>query len=193
MATYASPRLIADIGGTFARFALEVAPGRFEHAASLRCADHADFHAAVTAYLSGLDVPRIEHAAIAIANPVEGDEVRMTNYHWRFSIEQMRQRLRFDTLVVVNDFTALAMALPRLHPSQRRQVGGGEPRERSVIGLIGAGTGLGVSGLIPAGDGYVALGTEGGHTSFAPRDEREIAILRHAMTGVDHVSIEGLV
>jgi glucokinase len=56
----------------------------------------------------------IEHAAIAIANPVEGDAVRMTNHHWRFTIEQMRQRLQLKTLVVVNDFTALAMALPRL-------------------------------------------------------------------------------
>lgn len=192
MAVYDPPRLIADIGGTYARFALETAPGRFEHHRSLRCADHADFFAAVTAYLAAQSVGRIEHAAIAIANPVEGDRVRMTNYHWQFSIEQMRERLQFDTLLVVNDFTALAMALPRLLPAQRRQVGGGAPRERSVIGLIGAGSGLGVSGLIPAGDGYVALGTEGGHASFAPRDEREIAILRHALTEFDHVSFERL-
>jgi glucokinase len=65
---------------------------------------------------------------VAIANPVEGDEVRMTNYHWQFSIEQMRERLALDTLVVVNDFTALAMALPRLRPHEVRQVGGGEAR-----------------------------------------------------------------
>jgi glucokinase len=146
-APFDSPRLIADIGGTYARFALEIATGQFEHIASLRCADHADFHAAVRAYLNGLPVGRICHAAIAIANPVEGDQVRMTNYHWQFSIEQMRQRLDFDTLVVVNDFTALAMALPRLGPSARRAVGGGSARERSVVGLIGAGSGLGVSGV----------------------------------------------
>ena len=185
MSPNASPRLLADIGGTYARFTIETAPGRFEQLASLRCAEHADFHAAVTAYLAGLPAglaASIEHAAIAIANPVEGDEVRMTNYHWRFSSEQMRQRLGLQTLVVVNDFTALAMALPRLAPSQRRQVGGGSAREHSVVGVLGAGSGLGVSGLIPVGpaaqSGYVALGTEGGHTSFAPRDEREIVILR---------------
>ncbi|MDE2372194.1 MAG: glucokinase [Burkholderiales bacterium] len=190
-----SPRLLADIGGTYARFAVETAPGRFEQAASLRCAEHADFHAAVTAYLGGLppDIAgAIEHAAIAIANPVEGDEVRMTNYHWRFSSEQMRQRLRLQTLVVVNDFTALAMALPRLASGQRRQVGAGSARADSVIGVLGAGSGLGVSGLIPVGDGHVALGTEGGHTSFAPRDEREIAILRHALGRYGHVSFERL-
>lgn len=189
------PRLIADVGGTYARFALEVAPHVFEQAQSLRCADFADFHAAVTGYLGRLDGVRtdqVRHAAIAIANPVAGDDVRMTNYHWQFSIEQMRQRLGLDNLVVVNDFTALAMAVPGLAVSQRRQFGGGEAVPRSVIGLIGAGTGLGVSGLIPANDGWVALGTEGGHSSFAPHDERELAILRFAWRQFDHVSFERL-
>lgn len=193
MTEHDSPRLIADIGGTYARFALESSAGQFVHLQSLRCADHADFHAAVSAYLALLPPhTAIEHAAIAIANPVEGDDVRMTNYHWQFSIEQMRQRLGLQTLVVVNDFTALAMALPRLAPHERRQVGGGAPRERSVVGLLGSGTGLGVSGLIPAHEGWIALGTEGGHTNFAPRDEREIAILRYAMREHDHVSFERL-
>lgn len=193
MTPFDSPRLIADIGGTYARFALETAAGHFEHARSLRCAEHADFHAAVTAYLAAVPTPRPDHAAVAIANPVEGDEVRMTNYHWQFSIEQMRERLGLETLVVVNDFTALAMALPRLGRHQYRQLGGGEVRPRSVVGLLGAGTGLGVSGLIPAGDGYMALGTEGGHTSFAPRDERELYVFQFALHEYPHVSFERLV
>ena len=179
-AAFDRPRLLADIGGTYARFTLETAPGVFAHAATLRCADHADFHAAVGAYLATLPEGRIEHAAVAIANPVEGDLVRMTNYHWQFSIEQMRERLGLDTLVVVNDFTALAMALPSLASDGKRQVGAGEATEHGVIGILGAGTGLGVSGLIPAEGGHIALGTEGGHTSFAPRDERELAILDFA-------------
>ncbi len=196
MTPFNSPRLLADIGGTYARFTIELAPGQFVHTQSLRCAEHADFHAAVTAFLRALpagQVGHIEHAAIAIANPVEGDQVRMTNYHWQFSIEQMRQRLGLTTLVVVNDFTALAMSLPRLANHERRAVGGGLARERSVVGLLGAGSGLGVSGLIPAGDGgWVALGTEGGHTSFSPRDEREIAILRYGLTQHAHLSHERL-
>ncbi|MFN4115992.1 MAG: glucokinase [Inhella sp.] len=187
------PRLLADIGGTYARFAIERESGVFEAAASLRCADHADFHAAVRTYLDGLQPgDRVEHACVAIANPVEGDRVRMTNYHWQFSIEEMRERLGLETLVVVNDFTALAMALPRLRRQERQQVGGGEALANSVIGLLGSGSGLGVSGLIPAGDGWIALGTEGGHSSFSPRDEREIAILRHAWREFSHVSFERL-
>ena len=189
---YARPRLIADIGGSYARFALEVAPGEFEQKVSMRVADHPDFHHAVSAYLAHLPKHRISDCAVAIANPVAGDLVQMTNYHWHFSIEEMRQRLGFDNLVVVNDFTALAMALPKLLPHQRRQIGGGAPAPRSVLGLIGAGSGLGVSGLIPAEDGWIALGTEGGHASFAPRSEREIAILRHAWKQLPHVSFERL-
>ncbi|MBN8506516.1 MAG: glucokinase [Burkholderiales bacterium] len=189
------PRLLADIGGTYARFAVEREPGSLECVASLRCADHADFHAAVRAYLDtlpGTEEFRVAHACVAIANPVEGDRVRMTNYHWQFSIEAMRQQLGLDTLVVVNDFTALAQALPRLTRQDRQQVGGGEGMAHQVIGLLGSGSGLGVSGLIPAGDGWIALGTEGGHTSFSPRDEREIAILRHAWREYAHVSFERL-
>lgn len=192
MNVHVAPRLLADIGGTYARFAIETAPRRFEHVASLKCADHADFHAAVSHYLKMRASPRVAHAAVAIANPVSGDAVRMTNYHWQFSIERMRRRLGLETLLVVNDFTALAMALPRLETSQRRQVGGGVVRERSVIGLIGAGSGLGVSGLIPVDGGWVALGTEGGHASFSPRDEREVAVLRYAWRAFPHVSFERL-
>jgi glucokinase len=198
MPRFDSPRLLADIGGTYARFALELGPGEFTQMVSLRCADHADFHAAVSAYLAHLSwadggPQQIAHAAVAIANPVEGDRVRMTNYHWQFSIDEMRQRLGLDTLVVVNDFTALAMALPRLADADVRQVGGGQARRPSVIGLLGAGTGLGVSGLIPAGEGWIALGTEGGHVNFGPRDAREMDILKFAWKTLDHVSYERLI
>ena len=106
MMPFETPRLLADIGGTYARFTVETAPALFTHTTSLRCAEHADFASAVSAYLrallSGARAP-LEHAAIAVANPVEGDELRMTNYHWRFSIEEMRQRMALGSLVVVND------------------------------------------------------------------------------------------
>ena len=192
MPTYNPPRLLADIGATFARFAVEQVAGQFDQISVFRCADHVDLYSAISAYMAALPNGRIEHAAVAIGNPVSGDEVRMTNNSWSFSIEQMRQRLGLDTLVVVNDFTALAMAIPRLSPEQRRQVGGGEVQPRSVVGLIGPGSGLGVSGLIPANDGWVALGAEGGHASFSPRDEREILVLRHAARKFGHVSFERL-
>ncbi|MCU6434508.1 glucokinase [Undibacterium sp. Jales W-56] len=193
MLPFDSPRLIADIGGTYARFALEMAKGDFQHIDSLRCAEFPDFAAAVSAYLASVPSQHVEHAAVAIANPVDGDLVSMTNYHWQFSIEEMRQKLGLDTLLIVNDFTALAMALPRLGPHDVRQIGTGDASKQSVIGLLGPGSGLGVSGLIPAGDGWISLGSEGGHTSFSPHDEREIAVLRYVWKHYEHVSFERLV
>jgi glucokinase len=129
---------------------------------------------------------------VAIANPVDGDQVRMTNYHWQFSIEETRVNLGLETLVVVNDFTALAMALPRLAAHDFRQVGNGHAVKNSVIGLLGSGSGLGVSGLIPSADGWTSLGSEGGHTSFAPADARESAVLQFAWRQYEHVSFERL-
>jgi glucokinase len=109
-----------------------------------------------------------------------------------FSIEALRSALHLDTLLVVNDFTALAMALPYLPSEQRLQIGGQAARPDSVIGLIGSGTGLGVSGMIPTEDRWIALGSEGGHVSFAPCDQREMDVLSFAWRELPHVSAERL-
>jgi glucokinase len=191
------PRLLADVGGTNARFALETAPLKFEAVEVLPCAGYASLGAAIEAYLAGgaaqaVHAGPVAHAAIAIANPVEGDVVAMTNHHWSFSIQALKQELGFATLAVVNDFTALAMALPQLGPEQRVQVGGGEPRANCTIGLVGPGTGLGVSGLVPVAGRWVALASEGGHASFAPGDDQESAILLDLRREFGHVSAERL-
>ena len=184
------PRLLADIGGTNARFALETGPGEIGQVQVYPCADYPGVAEVIKKYLKDTKIGRVNHAAIAIANPVDGDQVSMTNHDWTFSIEATRRALGFDTLLVVNDFTALAMALPGLTDTQRVQVGGGARRPNSVIGLLGAGTGLGVSGLIPADDRWIALGSEGGHATFAPADEREDLVLQYARKKWPHVSFE---
>ncbi|WP_292932879.1 glucokinase [Noviherbaspirillum sp.] len=187
------PRLLADVGGTFARFALERSPGKIDAIRVLRCSEFAEFADAAASYLAECGNPPVRHAAIDIANPVQGDEVRMTNHNWAFSIEATRRRFNLDTLLVVNDFTALAMSLPHLEQSHCRQIGGGKARPGGVIGLVGAGTGLGVGGLIPSEGRWIALGSEGGHVSFSPMDEREIAILQYCWKKHPHLSAERLV
>ncbi|PMS37057.1 glucokinase /RpiR family transcriptional regulator [Trinickia symbiotica] len=184
------PRLLADIGGTNARFALETGPGEISQIRVYPCAEYPGVEDVLKKYLKDTKVGHVNHAAIAIANPVDGDQVSMTNHNWTFSIEATRRTLGFDTLLVVNDFTALAMALPGLTDQQRVQIGGGARRQNSVIGLLGPGTGLGVSGLIPADDRWIALGSEGGHASFAPSDEREDLVLQFARKKWSHVSFE---
>ncbi|MEC5162660.1 MULTISPECIES: glucokinase [unclassified Janthinobacterium] len=191
------PRLLADIGGTNARFGLETRPGRFEAVAVLRCDDYPSLLDAIDAYMNSAEAKtagaaRVHHAAIAIANAIDDDIIKMMNHHWFFSIEAMRTALGLDTLLVVNDFTALAMALPHLQAQQRHKIGGGEARPDSVIGLLGPGTGLGVSAMIPAEDRWIALGSEGGHVSFAPCDQREMDVLAYAWRELAHVSAERL-
>jgi glucokinase len=186
--------LLADIGGTNVRFAL-LAPGTREpeQAHSYRCADYLGLEQAVLAYLSALGQPPIDRAAIDVATAITGDLVRLTNSPWAFSIEQTRRQFNLERLVVLNDFTALALSLPVLPPDELRQVGRGGCEPGRCKALIGPGTGLGVSGLVPSGHGWVALEGEGGHSAFSPMSEREDAVLGILREGYGHVSTERLV
>lgn len=186
-------RLLADIGGTNARFALQLGDGRIVEQRVLACADFPGIEEAIRSYLAAVSCKTCRHAGIAIANPVDGDEVCMTNHHWRFSVRAVRADLGLDTLLVLNDFAALALSLPRLGDGDVRAIGTGVAREGRVIGLVGPGTGLGVAGLIPVGHRWLALPGEGGHTSFSPSDALEAAILAEVRKTYPHVSSERLI
>ncbi len=187
------PRLLADIGATHARFALETAPGVVRSVRVLKCDDYSGILPLLHAYLADHEGVRLNHGAFALANPINGDMIRMTNRDWQFSTDEVRRALGLTTLLIVNDFTALAMSLPNLPASDLVQVGGGKPAANAVIGVLGPGTGLGCSGVIPTLDGFVTLGSEGGHSNFAPADEREFAILQYAWKEWSHVSNERLI
>ncbi|MEX0729350.1 MAG: glucokinase [Aquisalimonadaceae bacterium] len=185
--------LVADIGGTNARFAVLDAPGRDpEHERVLACADYPDLIQATEAYLAGLPRQRPARAAMAIANPVTGDRVRMTNHHWAFSIEETRQALGLRALHMVNDLTAQALAVRHLPAESLLSLGGGPGVENAPLAILGPGTGLGVSGLIPCGGHWEPLHGEGGHVSFSPVSDREIGVLQVMHREHDHVSVERL-
>ena len=184
--------LIADIGGTNARFARVDADRRLYAEQTLSCADFAGLAAAATAYLHATGGPRPTRAAIAVATPVTGDWIQFTNSHWSFSTEAARRDLGLERLLILNDFTALALSLPLLAPDERRAVGGGQAVAEAPIALIGPGTGLGVSGLVWSGERWIPLQTEGGHVTFSPVDEREWAISRILRRRFGHVSPERL-
>ena len=159
----------------------------------LKCDDFEGIVPLLRFYLADHADVTLNHAALAVANPINGDQVRMTNRDWQFSTDAVRRELGLHTLLIVNDFTALAMALPSLKPDDLMKVGGGAPAANAVVGVLGPGTGLGVSGVIPTVDGFVTLGSEGGHVNFAPADEREFAILQFAWKEWPHVSNERLI
>ncbi|BEV72546.1 glucokinase [Paludibacterium sp. THUN1379] len=184
------PRLLADVGGTHARFALETAPGVIEEVDVRASASFPTLLDAVRDYLGQTGARRVAHAAIGIATAVTGDLVRMTNHDWTFSIAGMRRDLSLDSLVVLNDFTALAWSLPFLPAAELQQVGDGKAEPGCAMALIGPGTGLGVSGLIPGPQGPIPLSGEGGHVGFAPEDEEEVELWRFARARYGHVSTE---
>jgi len=178
------PRLVGDIGGTNARFGwIESPDAPLADVDTLAGAEFATIVDAMRAYLARHGKAKPRWCAIGIANPVVGDVVKMTNHDWSFSISGVKAELGLDRFLVINDFTALALSLPVLAADDVRQVGQGTPVPGAPLALLGAGTGLGVSGLLPAGSGHraIPLNGEGGHVTLAAIDEREervVAILR---------------
>ena len=172
-------RLLADVGGTNARFAWQTDGGApVTDVRVLPAADFPTLQAAMHAYLNAVGRGRPAMAAIAIANPVTGDQIRMTNHHWAFSQAAVQAEFGLTHLRLLNDFTALALALPDLPASELRQVGGGVGDPDKAIALLGAGTGLGVSGLVPNGaGGWVPLEGEGGHVTLPAVDARERLVM----------------
>jgi glucokinase len=181
-------RLIADIGGTNARFALVEPDGTVRDERHLLVRDYPDPAAAIEAYL-GRD--SVAEAVIAVATFVERDEISFTNSPWRFSVAGLKARLGLRALAVINDFVAQALAMPHL-AGELEQMGGGAAEPGRAVGVLGAGTGLGVSALIPGKGGWTALPTEGGHVSFAPGNEREDLVLGVMRARLGHVSNERL-
>ena len=186
-------RLLGDVGGTNARFAWQAAEGAaLCDSVTLPCAAFPTLADALRAYLQQVGRPAPPWCAIGIATPVTGDAVRMTNHHWAFSVTALQAELGFERLVVINDFTALALALPDLGAQQLRQLGGTAAVPGAAKALIGPGTGLGGSGLLPAGPAgrWLALQGEGGHVSLAAGTAREAAVLDVLRQKLGHVSAE---
>jgi glucokinase len=183
--------LVGDIGATHARFGLVSPDGTLLHSRTLADEDYPAIDDAIAAFLAERDAfPMPRQGAIAIASPITGDRVAMTNHPWSFSILGLKARFGFDRLEVINDFTALALALPRLTPQDRLMVGGGAAVTGAPIGVLGPGSGLGVSGLVPSRSGWIALTGEGGHATMAPATDRESAVLDRMRRHFDHVSAE---
>jgi len=186
-------RLLADIGGTNIRLAWQAAPGGTLNDIRVQpCDDYPTLTAAVQDYLAQVPVPEPREAAFGIANPVTGDAIHMTNHHWSFSQRAVRDALGLQRLVFVNDFTALALALPRLTSEHLRPVGGGEAVAGSAVALIGPGTGLGVSGLVfpPGSEEGVPIAGEGGHVSLAAHTQKEFDVITLLHQRYGHVSAE---
>jgi len=183
--------LVGDIGGTNARFAL-VSPGAttLEQVQVLPCRDFDNLDVAVRHYLQATGSEEVRQSCMAFACPVQDEHIKLTNAHWAFDKGAMKQRLGLEMFKVVNDFTAMALGVPHVAAEQRFQVGGGKALADRPALVMGPGTGLGVSGLVPSSAGLVPLATEGGHVDLVATDDREMAVLLHLRNRFGRVSAE---
>ncbi len=182
--------LVADIGGTNARFAIvDLDTLELSSIKHFLCSDHPSLVDAAMTYLGGLGIPP-RHGAIAVAGPAHGEHITLTNSSWFCSKTQLRDATAFDDLLVLNDFQALALSLPHLQGSALRQIGGVHTASSEPKVVLGPGTGLGVAGLVWGGEAWVAVSTEGGHISLAAKTTLEQEIARNISPRCDHLSAE---
>ncbi len=185
--------LVADIGGTTARFAMaDIDELTIDHFASFSCRMFPSLQAAIRAYLSS--VPhRPKMASLAIAAPLRGDTIELTNLDWSFTRADIAEATGVADVRLVNDFEAQALALPHLVAHDLHRIGGGEADANGTKVVLGPGTGLGVSGLVRSAASWIPLPGEGGHVAFAPRTSDDFELMQRMGDGSGRVSAERMI
>jgi glucokinase len=185
-----STTLVADIGGSKSRFALANSSGDLEHILVIQNDTFADLDTAVARYLEETDA-RPRAATLAVAGPVGGEEVVLTNRtNWRLRHSEFAKRFGFSQLRVLNDFEAVAWALPHLGAAHTRPLGTPVEAREGVKVVLGPGTGLGVAALLPADGRWHVIASEGGHASFGPQALDETAMFAKLREECDAISAE---
>ncbi len=190
--------LIADIGGTNARFALasrdKVA---FENARTLQCADFASSIAAIRHYLDEVSAADPEVVCLAAAGPVVDESISVTNNHWTMSAREIRDDLGASRVKLMNDFEAVAWSIPHIDERYLESVGQASqkplPADNFTVAIVGPGTGLGTGGLCKRDGLLVPLVGEGGHIGFAPKSKVQIELLEVLRDKFERVYVERLV
>ncbi len=187
------PILIGDIGGTNARFSILVDEQEEPHEfPTVQTADFPTIDDAIRQVVLDVTSVRPRSAILAIAGPIDGDEIDLTNCDWVVRPKKMISELGFEDVLVVNDFEAQALAVATLTEASRERLGsGGEPHMASRV-VLGPGTGLGVAGLVHARDTWFPVPGEGGHVDVGPRSERDFQIFPHLEPIEGRISAEQL-
>ena len=190
--------LVADIGGTNARFAIVEAgeASTLQNPRFAKCADHPTIREGIEDYLSDVAGDRPDRAVLAIAGPIMGDIVVQNNGPWHFSVRALRDDLGLSRLDVVNDFIAMAHGVAALPDGRFADIGGCASQDEDQTGpwlVVGPGTGLGVASILEPRGALRVLGSEGGHVGFAPSDELEILIAQEVLKQNGQLSWEGLI
>ncbi|MEM7281482.1 MAG: glucokinase [Pseudomonadota bacterium] len=184
-----SQMLVADVGGTHTRCGICLSDAPPDQVVTFKNADFVNLADCIGQYLSNNGFSPTQ-AGIGVAGPVLGDEISFSNSSWHFSCTELQRDLDLDRLEVINDFTALAYALPNLPGSELIQVGEGREKDQGAKGVLGPGTGLGVSGLIQCEFGWTAITGEGGHVDLAATTAEEAEVVKVLIQKHGHCSAE---
>lgn len=182
--------LVADVGGTNIRLAIaDLNDFSLHNVKTYQCADFENIDFAIEQYKQDTGA-EFNFACIDVACPVNDDIIKLTNNHWRFSVKELEAKLQLEKLIVINDFTAIAMSVPHISDDKKVQIGGALSQVNKPIAIYGAGTGLGVAHLVHSGDKWIPLGGEGGHVDFAAITEDEKYVLNALQQKYARVSAE---
>jgi glucokinase len=184
--------LLADIGGSTSRFAVSAPGGRPERVVVIDNESVSGPAAAIRRYLGEAGVaPRT--AVLAVAGPVDGGEIKLTNRDWCFRCDQLAEQFGFAAIHPINDFEAVAHALAALRPDEMRALGPARDPRPGPRAVLGPGTGLGVAALLPHGSDWLALASEGGHASFGPAAADERVVFQRLASGGEFITAETVI
>jgi glucokinase len=196
------PYIVADIGGTNARFGLvspliqssTKEPGQLlvKQQRKYPSSSFDGIKQAAECYIESLNGIAISGACLAVAGPVTGDDVLLTNLDWQFSINRIKQELNLNKLIVMNDFAAYASATPHIDADHIIEINQGQPISHCPIAVVGPGTGFGVASVLKYKDTHIVTACEGGHMNLAPKDAVQQQILEVLSGNFAHISIESL-
>lgn len=192
------PYIVADVGGTNARFGLVTSntlnSDRFRiefkqkyPSSQFENLDHATQH-----YLDSLNDHKIKGACLAVAGPVTGDEVTLTNLNWKFSIDTIKRSLALPKLRVINDFAAYALATQFVAPENLIVINKGQKTDDCPMSVVGPGTGFGAAALVQQNNQWKVIPSEGGHVTLAAKNTLQSSIIEVLSKQMPHVSVESV-
>ncbi len=189
--------LIADIGGTNARFALATSKeDAFSGAQTYSAAEFEQLYDAIDQYLAAQHIEQLHGIVLAIAGPIADEKVSLLNSYWSADCAELRQRYQVDNTQLLNDWEAIAYSLDKLSDTDLIAIGGKwarQQKDKQTFGALGPGSGLGVTGLIRNHNTMAPIISEGGHAGFAPQSDLQIKILSYLYDKYqDRISIERL-
>ncbi len=191
------PYVVADIGGTNARFATITAKDangfKIENIQKYKGKEFPKFEQALAAYFDSLGTLSPKYLCAAVAGPIVGKKIQMTNIDWLIDCESLEQQFKLEKFIPMNDYGALAVACSHLSPDDLTRIKPGSNDPQGNKAVFGPGTGLGVAGVVYHNGNYIPVACEGGHVNIAPTDALEAEVIKAGIAQLGHVSAENFI